>query len=158
MQQKQTRVISAKEAESFIQFQRHLKHQTDRLQALHDMATYLLEKERLTDRQLSFKKSFFATFARELAGPCGCSEVVPDHLRICNPSKTHFLIELVIALYKENLLGDISITQLARILVCSIETGYTQSGMVNRLKNPLPEFAFVRSAIGSLNNEMKEKK
>lgn len=158
MQRKQKRIISAKEAESFIQFRRYLEHQTDRSQALHDMATYLLSKDTLTDRQLAFKNSFFATFARELAGPCGCSEVVPDHLRINNPSKTQFLIELMHALYKKKLLGNISITQLARILVCSIDTGYTQRGMANRLKNPLPEFEFVRDAVGSLNKEMNEEK
>ena len=158
MQRKQKRIISAKEAESFIQFRRYLEHQTDRSQALHDMATYLLSKDTLTDRQLAFKNSFFTTFARELAGPCGCSEVVPDHLRINNPSKTQFLIELMHALYKKNLLGNISITQLARILVCSIDTGYTQRGMANRLKNPLPEFEFVRDAVGSLNKEMNEEK
>ena len=158
MQRKQKRIISAKEAESFIQFWRYLEHQTDRSQALHDMATYLLSKDTLTDRQLAFKNSFFATFARELAGPCGCSEVVPDHLRINNPSKTQFLIELMHALYKKNLLGNISITQLARILVCSIDTGYTQRGMVNRLKNPLPEFEFVRDVVGSLSARLEENK
>lgn len=158
MQRKQKRIISAKEAESFIQFRKYLEHQTDRSKALYNMATYLLSKDTLTDRQLSFKNSFFATFARELAGPCGCSEVVPDHLRINNPSKTQFLIELMLALYKKNLLGDISITQLARILVCSIHTDYTQDGMVNRLKKPLPEFEFVRDVVGSLNKKMKEVK
>ena len=107
MQRKQKRIISAKEAESFIQFRKYLEHQTDRSKALYDMATYLLSKDTLTDRQLSFKNSFFATFARELAGPCGCSEVVPDHLRINNPSKTQFLIELMLALHSKNLLGDI---------------------------------------------------
>lgn len=101
MQRKQKRIISAKEAESFIQFRKYLEHQTDRSQALYNMATYLLSKDTLTDRQLSFKNNFFATFARELAGPCGCSEVVPDHLRINNPSKTQFLIELMLALYKK---------------------------------------------------------
>ncbi|WP_278626458.1 hypothetical protein [Parabacteroides gordonii] len=158
MQRKQKRIISAKEAESFIQFRKYLEHQTDRSKALYDMATYLLSKDTLTDRQLSFKNSFFATFARELAGPCGCSEVVPDHLRINNPSKTQFLIELMLALHSKNLLGDMPVTRLARILVCSIDTGYTQSSMVNRLRNPLPEFDFVRDAVNSLNKTMKEDK
>lgn len=158
MQRKQKRTISAKKAESFIQFKKYLEHQTDRSQALHDMATYLLNKDVLTNRQLTFKKKFFATFARELAGPCGCSEVLPDHLRVSNPLKTQFLIELINELRKNNLLGDISISQLARALICFIDTGYTQSGMVNRLKNALPEFGFVKEAVQSLYRKMKENK
>lgn len=158
MQHKQKRIISAKDAESFIQFKKQLTHLTDRSQAIYDMATYLLDKETLTSRQLAFKNRFFTTFARELAGPCGCTEVLPDHLRIDNPPKTQFLIELMAALHRKNILGDISLRQLARILVCSIHTGYTLDGMVNRLKNPLPEYQFVWDAIDSLHTDMKKKK
>lgn len=158
MQKKQKRTISAKEAESFIQFKKQLTHQTDRSQAIYDMATYLLGKETLTGRQLSFKKRFFSNFANELAGPCGCTEVLPDHLRIDNPERTQFLIELMHALYKVNLLGDVSLRRLARILVCSIRTGYTVEGMVNRLKNPLPEYQFVHDAVSDLRIIMRNKK
>ena len=158
MQKKQKKDLYAQKAKSFKLFKKQLTHITDRLQELQGMATFLLSETTLTDRQLSFKRNFFNHFARELAGPCGCTEVIPDHLRIDNPKRTQFLIELMGALYKYNILGDISLKQLARILICILRTDYTPEGMLNRLKNPLPEFMFVSEAVADLYAKMKKKK
>lgn len=135
---------------TFAVFQKYLKHQTDRKKVLNETANHLLHLKNPNKRQLAFKNKFFETYACELASNTGCSEVLPDHLRIQTKARVQFLIEIMNATRKAGYLGDITIKRLARILVCILDTDYDQAGMVNRLKNPQPEYGDIYIKVEEL--------
>lgn len=99
---------------------------------------------------LAFKNNFFETFAHELADNSGCSEVLPDHLRIQTKGWEQFLIEIMNAARLSGNLGKITIKRLARILVCILDTNYDQAGMINRLKNKNPQYEDIFQTIQHL--------
>lgn len=114
------------------------------------MANHLLSLKNPSNRILAFKDNFFETYARELAANSGCSEVLPDHLRIQTKEWTQFLIEMMNAARVSGYLGEITIKQLARILVCILDTDYDHAGMINRLKNRNPQYENIYKEIDDL--------
>lgn len=117
---------------TFTSFRKYLEHQTDRKKVLNETAEHLLHLKNPNKRLLAFKKKFFETYARELAANSGCSEVLPDHMRIQTGGWVQFLVEMMNATRKAGYLGDMTIKRLARILVCILETGYDQAGIILR--------------------------
>lgn len=144
--------------QSFTTYRRFLSTYTDRGALLHETALFLLKTQPLSEQEEAFKRNFFATYTLELAGPCGCHDVLPAHLRIDNPEKTQILIELMSALRRRGLLGDMTIKQLAKILNCILLSKYSLSGMRSRLKTVLPELEYVDGTIHALTKEIKQKK
>lgn len=135
---------------TFTTFRKYLEHQTDRKKVLNETAEYLLHLKNPNKRLLAFKNKFFETYARELASNSGCSEVLPDHLRIQTKVWEQFLIEMMNATRKAGYLGNMTIKRLACILVCILDTDYDQAGMVNRLKNPQPEYGDIYKKVEEL--------
>ena len=154
---KKKKRIKRRNIQTFKSYLIFLEAHNDRNELLHETAEFLLENKSLTKREKAFKHHFFALYALELAGACGCSEVLPDHLRIDNPAKTQFLIELMSALRRYGILGNMTIKQLARILSCILCSEYSTDGMVNRLKEVHPDYEFVHNAIKQLITDMKKK-
>ncbi|MCD8137953.1 MAG: hypothetical protein LUH01_19175 [Parabacteroides gordonii] len=106
---------------------------------------------------LAFKKKFFETYARELAANTGCSEVLPDHLRIQTKLWEQFLIEMMNAACKAGYLGKMTASRLARILVCILDTNYDQAGMVGRLKNLQPQYGDIYKKVAELASYITKK-
>lgn len=137
---------------TFALFQKYLKHQTDRKKVLNETANHLLHLKNPNKRLLAFKNKFFETYARELASNSGCSEVLPDHLRIQTKVWEQFLIEMMNATRKAGYLGNMTIKRLACILVCILDTDYDQAGMVGRLKNLQSEYGDIYAKVAELAN------
>ena len=81
---KKRKIIKRRNIQAFKSYLIFLEAHNDRNELLHETAEFLLENKSLTKREKAFKHHFFALYALELAGACGCSEVLPDHLRIDN--------------------------------------------------------------------------
>ncbi|WP_293714909.1 hypothetical protein [uncultured Parabacteroides sp.] len=141
---------------SFKAYKQYLKHQTDRKKVLNETASYLLNLKHPEKRMLAFKNNFFETFARELADNSGCSEVLPDHLRIQTKDWEQFLIEIMNAARLSGYLGKMTIKRLARILVCILDTNYDQAGMINRLKNKNPQYEEIYKQIKDLSSHIEK--
>lgn len=135
---------------SFSLFEKYLIHQTDRKKALHETAKYLLNIKIKSNRMLAFKNKFFETYANELADDSGCSEVLPDHLRIQTKAWEQLIIEIMNAARAAGFFGKMPIRRLARILVCILQSNYDYNGMVNRLKNRNPQYEEIYKIIASL--------
>lgn len=149
---KKTRTISFfdESKPSFASFRKYLEHQTDRKKVLNETASHLINLKNPNKRVLAFKKKFFETYARELAANTGCSEVLPDHLRIQTKLWEQFLIEMMNAACKAGYLGKMTASRLARILVCILDTNYDQAGMVGRLKNLQPQYGDIYKKVAEL--------
>lgn len=141
---------------SFRRYKQYLKHQTDRKKVLNETASYLLSLKYPGKRMLAFKNKFFETYALELAANSGCSEVLPDHLRIQTKVWEQFLIEMMNAIRVSGYLGKMTIKRLARILVCILETDYDQAGMVNRLKNRNPQYEDIYKQVEDLPSHIEK--
>lgn len=133
---------------SFKAYQQSLNFRTEQEQILKDTATLLLEQTHTSPRQQSFKNKFFDTYCKKLAGNCGCSEVLPDHLRIDRKWEQLF-IELTVAIFKICEMKDMPIKRIAKLLLCTLDSRYDLPGMINRIKNPLPEYEWIREAFDS---------
>lgn len=140
---------------SYKAFKKFLACHKQRDEILRNTAISLIGDKHLTKKSLAFKKHFFKDYALELAGQCGCSEVLPDHMRI-NPAQfEQFFIEMMLAFKDRGMLGDISNSTLARVLICTIDSKYSRKAMENRLKNKNPDYEFTgriaTDIIGEIN-------
>lgn len=82
--------------------------------------------------------------------------MLPEHLRINHPEMTQELIELMNALRKYGLLGDMSISRLARILNCTLCSHYSPTGLQNRLKATPPELEYIDLFVKVLAREIRK--
>jgi len=76
-------------------------------------------------------RNFFDTYSKQIAGPCGCSQLIPDHRKV-NVTDIHAFLSLTTALYQTKWI-DCSLTDLARIVECGFQTGHRYNTLRNRL-------------------------
>lgn len=135
---------------SYKEFQKNLSRCKDREQLLRNTALSLHAETYLSVKALAFRNHFFQDHADELAGVCGCSHVLPDHMRIKNGKYQQLFIELMNSFRRHGILGDVSVPNLARMLNCSIDSPYNFESMKNRLKNNNPDYEFVDKSVEEL--------
>ncbi|MCD7978032.1 MAG: hypothetical protein LUG51_13090 [Tannerellaceae bacterium] len=139
---------------NFSRFQSNLKHQVDQDLILRKIAEWLCdifrqadyEEEKIGRDLYRFGRRFFETYGDRLARNCGASHILPDHQRISRKQE-QVVIELFNAARLAGFLGDITRKQLARILVCVLDTSYTAKQMVDRLGNLRPEYEELYGAL-----------
>lgn len=139
---------------SYKAFKKYLACHKQRDEILRNTAISLLTDKTLSNRALAFKKHFFQDYALELAGACGCSDVLPDHMRIKSKKYEQAIIELLLALKEQGMLGNMSNSKLARLLTCILDSKYTRQAMENRLKNKNPDYEFADKIVTDLINQI----
>lgn len=143
--------------QSFKTYRRFLSTYTDRSALLHETALFLLKTQPLSEQEEAFKRNFFATYALELAGPCGCHDVLPAHFTHRQSGENTDTDRTDERPATTGIAGDMTIKQLAKILNCILLSKYSLSGMRSRLKTVLPELEYVDGTIHALTKEIKQK-
>lgn len=141
---------------SYRAFKKYLSCHKQRDEILRNTAIDLLNDKNLSAKSLAFKEHFFLDYALELAGQCGCSDVLPDHMRISSKNFEQAIIELLLALKENGVLGKMSNSKLARLLTCILDSKYSRQAMENRLKNKNPDYEFADTLAKNLIKAIKQ--
>jgi len=81
--------------------------------------------------RVRISRNFFDEYGKIIAGPCGCSHLVPDH-RKAKVENSHAFLSLTTALYYTPWI-DCSITELTHIVESGFHTGYRFNTLRDRL-------------------------
>jgi len=94
----------------------------------HILLPYQLEEKGDKPR---LSRNFFDEYGKFIAGPCGCSHLIPDH-RKAKVTNVHAFLSLTTTLYQTHWI-DCSLTELAHIIECGFHTGYSYNTLRDRL-------------------------
>lgn len=81
---------------SFAQFKQQVKKMEDSMTFLQDCALFLQESagEADDEKKIRFTHLFFEAYGKQLAGPCGCSNLIFDH-QLIEVDRKEFFVDLM---------------------------------------------------------------
>ena len=119
---------------SFARFKQQVKNMEESMTFLQDCARFLQESADGGDdpKKIRFTHLFFETYGKQLAGPCGCSDLILDH-QLIKVNHREFFIDLMHASLSLGVM-DCHSDHLARNLQAVFDVGFALSTLQRKLR------------------------
>ena len=119
---------------SFSKFKQQVNKMDDNMTFLQDCACFLQESSCKTDdeKKKCFTHLFFETYGKQLAGPCGCSNLIFDH-ELIKVNHQEFFIDLMHVVLVSGVI-DCHSDHLARNLSAAFDIDFSLSTFQRKLR------------------------